>query len=135
MSFGAKKIFPVDFKPGTAVGVGLPFNAPAVFSSTYTTKDAIKYNLLNFFLTNQPERYLNPTFGASLRSFIFQQIAENNISALKQDIQSQLTTYFPNVMVAKLDITSQPDLYQVNVALTYNIINTGISDNINITFA
>jgi phage baseplate assembly protein W len=135
MAFGAKKIFPVDFKLGTAVGVGLPFNAPAVFKSTYTTKDAIKYNLINFFLTNQPERYLNPTFGASLRSFIFQQIAENNISALKQDIQSQLNIYFPNVAVAELKIDSIPDENQINVSLTYNIINTGISDNINITFA
>ena len=50
MAFGAKKIFPVDLTPGTAVGVALPFNAPAVFRSTYTTKDAIKNNLINFFI-------------------------------------------------------------------------------------
>jgi hypothetical protein len=62
MAFGAKKIFPIDTKPGTAVGVALPFNAPGVFYSTYTTKDAIRNNLINFFLTNPPERYLNPTF-------------------------------------------------------------------------
>ena len=52
MSFGAKKIFPVDLTPGTAVGVALPFNAPAVFRSTYTTKDAIKNNLINFGVTS-----------------------------------------------------------------------------------
>ena len=135
MAFGAKKIFPVDLTPGTAVGVALPFNAPAVFRSTYTTKDAIKYNLINFFLTNKTERYLNPTFGGNLRAFIFQQIAENNISALKQDIQSQLNVYFPNVNVANLSIDSIPDTNQINISLTYNVINTGISDNINITFA
>ena len=49
MAFGAKKIFPIDTKPGIAVGVSLPFNAPNVFYSTYTTKDSIKYNLINFF--------------------------------------------------------------------------------------
>ena len=134
MAFGAKKIFPVDFTPGTAVGVALPFNAPAVFRSTYTTKDAIKNNLINFFLTNKTERYLNPTFGGNLRAFIFQQIAENNVSALKQDIQSQLNLYFPNVAVANLSIDSIPDSNQINVSLTYNVINTGISDNINIAF-
>jgi len=79
MAFGAKKIFPVDFKPGTAVGVALPFNGNAVFKSTYTTKDAIKYNLINFFLTNQPERYLNPLFGGNLRRFIFEQITTNDL--------------------------------------------------------
>jgi phage baseplate assembly protein W len=134
MAFGAKKIFPVDLTPGTAVGVALPFNAPAVFRSTYTTKDAIKNNLINFFLTNKTERYLNPTFGGNLRAFIFQQIAENNVSALKQDIQSQLNLYFPNVAVANLSIDSIPDSNQINVSLTYNVINTGISDNINIVF-
>ena len=134
MAFGAKKIFPVDLTPGTAVGVALPFNAPAVFRSTYTTKDAIKNNLINFFLTNKTERYLNPTIGGNLRAFIFQQIAENNVSALKQDIQSQLNLYFPNVAVANLSIDSIPDSNQINVSLTYNVINTGISDNINIAF-
>ena len=135
MAFGAKKIFPVDFKPGTAVGVGLPFNAPAVFNSTYTTKDAIKYNLLNYFLTNKTERYLNPNFGGNLRAFIFQQITSGNTEGLKADIQSQLKTYFPNVNVDSLNIDFITDENQITVALTYNIINTGISDNINITFA
>jgi phage baseplate assembly protein W len=135
MAFGAKKIFPIDFKPGTAVGVGLPFNAPAVFNSTYTTKDAIKYNLLNYFLTNKTERYLNPNFGGNLRAFIFQQITNGNIEGLKSDIQSQLKTYFPNINVDSLNIDFITDENQISVALTYNIINTGISDNINITFA
>ena len=53
MAFGAKKIFPIDTKPGTAVGIAIPFNAPNVFFQTYTTQDAIKNNLLNFFLTNK----------------------------------------------------------------------------------
>ena len=71
MAFGAKKIFPIDRKPSTAVGVDIPFNSPGVFKSTYLTKDAIRANLINFFLTNQNERYLNPTFGGNLRAFIF----------------------------------------------------------------
>ena len=134
MAFGAKKIFPVDLTPGIGVGVALPFNAPAVFRSTYTTKEAIKNNLINFFLTNKTERYLNPNFGGNLRAFIFQQISEGNTSALKQDIQSQLNLYFPNVAVSNLSIDSIPDSNQINVSLTYNVINTGISDNINIAF-
>ena len=81
MAFGAKKIFPLDTKPSVAVGVSLPFNAPNVFRSTYLTKDAIKTNLINFFLTNQGERYLNPLFGGDLRAFIFEQITNDNLDA------------------------------------------------------
>ncbi len=111
-----------------------PSGIGIVFRSTYTTKEAIKNNLINFFLTNQTERYLNPTFGANLRAFIFQQIAVGNLESLKQNIQQQLSTYFPNVNVASLNIDSINDLNQVNIELTYNVIDTGISDNINITF-
>ena len=49
MAFGAKKIFPLDTKPGTGIGLSLPFNAPGVFKTTYTTKETVKYNLINFF--------------------------------------------------------------------------------------
>jgi phage baseplate assembly protein W len=134
MAFGAKKIFPIDTKPGTGVGVGLPFNAPAVFKTTYTTQESIKVNLINFFLTNQPERYLNPTFGGNLRAFIFQQISEGNTESLKQDIQYQLGVYFPNVIVASLNIDSIPDFNQITVELTYNIKDTGITDTVQLAF-
>ena len=134
MAFNPLIIPATDFYPNIGVGIDLPLSDPAVFKPNYTSNSAIKNNLINFFLTNKTERYLNPTFGGNLRAFIFQQIAENNVSALKQDIQSQLNLYFPNVAVANLSIDSIPDSNQINVSLTYNVINTGISDNINITF-
>jgi len=134
MAFGAKKIFPIDTRPGTAVGVSIPFNSPAVFYSTYTTKDAIKNNLINYFLTDQTERYLNPNFGANLRSFIFTQITTGNLEGLKEYIQSQISTFFPNVIIASLNILSTPDNNEVTVDLKYNIKDTGITDQIQITF-
>jgi phage baseplate assembly protein W len=135
MSFGAKKIFPIDTRPGTAVGISIPFNASNVFSSTYTTKDAIKNNLLNFFLTNQTERYLNNQFGANLRAFIFEQISSDNIDFLKENIQSLINQYFTNINVEKLDILEYPDNNEINVQLTYSIINTGTTDQVQITFS
>ena len=46
MAFGARIINPIDFKPSTALGVSILFNAPGVFNSTYVSKDAIKNNLI-----------------------------------------------------------------------------------------
>ena len=134
MAFGAKKIFPIDTKPGTAVGVAIPFNAPNTFFSTYTTQDAIRNNLINFFLTNQTERYLNNQFGANLRQFIFEQISTDNISDLKENIQSLISQYFTNIRVDKLDILENPDNNEITVQLYYSIINTGITDQIQISF-
>ena len=134
MAFAAKKIFPIDTKPGTAVGVSIPFNSPAVFYSTYTTKDAIKNNLINYFLTDTTERYLNPNFGANLRSFIFEQITTNNLEGLKEYVQSQISTYFPSVIILSLNILSTPDYNEVTIDLKYNIKDTGITDQIQIAF-
>ena len=134
MAFNAKKIFPIDRKPGTAVGVGIPINSQSVFTSTYQTKDAIRNNLINFFLTNTPERYLNPSFGGNLRKFIFEQISTSNTDSLKEDIQSKITTYFPEVKVRELNVNSYEDNNTIDVEVKYDIINTGIDDEIQISF-
>jgi hypothetical protein len=134
MAFGAKKIYPIDTKPGTGVGVAIPFNAPGVFRTTYTTRESIKTNLINFFLTNKNEIYLNPTFGGNLRAFIFQQINTGNLDSLKEDIQYQLGLYFPSVIIASLNIDSFPDINQINIVLKYNIQDTGLSDTVEIVF-
>jgi len=134
MAFGAKRIFPLDQKPGTAVGIAIPFNAPAVFFSTYTTQDTIRNNLLNFFLTNQTERYLNNQFGANLRAFIFEQITNDNLDGLKENIQSLIAQYFTNIRVDSLNIFQQPDYNEITVDLKYSIINTGITDQVEISF-
>jgi len=135
MAFGTKKIFPLDTKPGTAIGVSLPFNAPSTFFSTYTTKDAIRNNLLNYLLTNKTERFLNIDFGANLRQFIFEQITTNNINNLKDSIQQLINYYFPNIKVEKLDILQYPDTNEIEIIITYSIIDTGINDQVQITFS
>lgn len=134
MPVGAKKIFPIDRKPSIAVGVNIPFNAPGVFNSTYTTQDAVRNNLINFFLTNQDERYLNPTFGGNLRATIFEQLSEQNLEGLEDLIQTQLQNYFPSVKVQDLEILSNPDTNSLIVDLKYNVIDTGIEDEIQLQF-
>jgi phage baseplate assembly protein W len=135
MAFGARQISPLDTRPGTAVGISIPFNAPSVFSSTYTTKDAIKNNLINFLLTDPGERYLNINFGAGLKKFLFEQINENNFTLLKDTIQSQIKIYFPNIKINTIDINGNPDTNEVNVVLNYSILNTGVTDQAQITFS
>jgi len=135
MAFSARKINPIDTKPGTAVGISIPFNSPSVFFLNYTTKDAIKNNLLNFFLTNKNERYLNNSFGANLKGYLFEQITTNNLTFLKEDIQNLINRNFTNINVESLNLNEFPDTNEIFVELKYSIINTGIVDNIQITFS
>ena len=132
MPFNPQQIYPIDLNPSKAVGVDIPFNGPAVFKSNYLTKDAIKNNLINFFLTNPGERFLNPLFGGGLRAFIFEQITTDNLETLREDVNEKLYLYFPNIKIEDLVVSGQPDTNQINVSLTYSVINTNITDNLEI---
>jgi phage baseplate assembly protein W len=132
MAFSPQQIYPIDLNASAAVGVNLPLSGPAVFISNYQTKDAIKNNLINFFLTNPGERPLNPTFGGGLRAFIFEQITTDNLDFLREDINDKLSLYFPNINVADLIVAGQEDLNQITVTLKYSVINTNITDTLEI---
>ena len=134
MAFNAQQIYPIDFNKSAAVGIDLPFNAPGVFRLNYTTGAAIKNNLINYFLTNPGERFLNPTFGGGLRAFIFEQISNNNIDFLKENINSDLNLFFPNLEIISLEILQNNDNNSITVSLSYRVINTNISDTIEIDF-
>ena len=134
MAFSPQQIAPIDFDASTAVGVNLPLNGPAVFISNYQTKDAIKNNLINFFLTNPGERPLNPSFGGGLRAFIFEQITSGNLEFLKENIESQIRSFFPTVLVQDLQIIPNNDYNSILVSLTYNVIDTSVVDTIQLEF-
>ena len=134
MAFNPQLINPIDLNPNLAVGVNLPFSGPSVFESNYLTSEAIKNNLINYFLTNPGERPLNPTFGGGLRSFIFQQISENSLDGLKENVSLKLETYFPNVIINSLDVLKRDDENSVVVQLKYSIANSNINDNLTFQF-
>jgi len=131
MAFGAKKIFPIDQNPRKAVGVALPFNAPGVFSSTFITKDSIRNNLINYLLTNPGEKPFNPTFGAGIRNYIFEQIIDGTTDDIAAKIEEDIIKYFPNVK-ANVQVTPSYDYNTVFVDINYSIVNTGINDNLQI---
>ena len=135
MAFGARQIFPNDLRPRVAIGVSLPFNQPAVFGQTYQTKDAIKYNLVNYLLTNPGERIANPTFGAGLRAFIMEQITDQNLQDIEETIQEGVSQNVPNVDLESVEVTAEPDFNTVTVGITYSVANTGITDNVELTFS
>ena len=135
MAFGQRQIFSTDFQPNVAIGLDLPFNANGVFRSTYQSKDAVKVNLVNYLLTNPGERIANPTFGAGLRSFVFEQITDGNLEFLEDKLQEDITNNIPNVDLQNVSVTGTADLNTVTVAIEYSIAQTGITDNVELTFS
>ena len=134
MAYNVQRINPLDLQPRKAVGVALPFQGRAVFNSTYTTKDATKANLINFFLTAQYERGFNVNFGAGLRNLLFEQITEDSLQTIKDTIQRGLEVYFPQVITNSMQLTASPDSNTVSFELKYSVRETNITDELVINF-
>lgn len=116
-----------------SIGFSLPFSGPAVFNPTFSTKDQIKSNLINYFLTNRGERVFNPFFGADLRRKLFENITTENTTTFLKTIQAGLKQYFPDVKIEELDIKTNPDRNYFNIKLSYSVIKFNINDSINLT--
>jgi phage baseplate assembly protein W len=132
MAYGLKQISSLDLKPSTGIGVKVPFSSTSVFTTVYTTKEQTKYNIINFLLTDKRERPLNPTFGAGLRSKLFEQISESTMSELEASIISQVENNFPNIKVIQLSVEGDPDRNSIAIQFSYRIITTSETDTANI---
>ena len=133
MAYIISSKFPVDTLPDVAVGVSVPFTGKTVFNQTFITKDQIKSNLINFFLTNKGERYMNPGFGGNLRATLFESISSNTLDGLETQIKDQLEILFPTVVVENLEVTSFPDDQVISINLKYRVLNQAL-DEIQINF-
>jgi phage baseplate assembly protein W len=130
MAFDVKKINPLDRQPRKAVGVNLPFAGAAVFNSNYFTKDAVRNNLINYFLTGKGERYMNPSFGSGLPSELFEQITEDKLNVLGIKIRQELLDYFPKVVTNNISLVANPDNNSIEFYLKYSILDSNIEDEV-----
>ena len=135
MPFNAQYISPENLNPTIGLGVSIPFSNTSVFSSTYTTQETVKNNLINYFLTNPGEILLNPTFGGGLRSFLFEQASSMTVENVKAFVQSKLETVFPMIQIDTLEVlTNQQDYNTLIVRLKYYIPNSNINGTLNFQF-
>jgi phage baseplate assembly protein W len=130
MAYGLKKISPLDLRPSTAIGVKIPFEAENVFSSVYTTKDQLKYNIINYLLTDPRERVFNPTFGAGLRARLFEQIDQYTFDDMKQSIRTQIENNFPQIEITTLDIIGNPNNNSINIKFSYRLLRSNENDSV-----
>ena len=134
MAYIVRNVDILDLKPSTGVGIALPFNGPTGINTTFTTKDAIKSNLLNFILTGKRERIMNPNFGSGVRDLLFEPITENITDQIENLIYGGVETFFPQVQINTLTVELDPNNFRVTINLNYSVINTNIEDELQINF-
>ena len=95
-------INPVDLEADVALGVNLPFNqnSGGGFTSTYYTKDQIKANLMNLFLTMIGERVMQPEFGTRLWEYLFEP-STNDLKhvKIKNELKRAVNLWMPSITI------------------------------------
>lgn len=134
MAYQVRNINPLDLKPSTGIGVAIPFSTKSVFTTVYTTQEQLKYNIINYLLTGRKERVFVPNFGAGLRDLLFENITQESIQNIEITVRSGIEINFPNINVNELSILTDINNHTININFSYEIINTGIQDEININF-
>ena len=134
MAYNVININPLDLQPSKGVGIKVPFDGPTGLNITYTTKEAVKSNILNFFLTGKRERIMNPIFGAGIREQLFEQITNNTAENLEDIITFGLGDYFPQIQLINLNVNASPDQNLIQIYFSYSIKNTNMQDEIIINF-
>lgn len=128
------QIFPNDLIAHRAIGIRLPLSSSGVFGPTFTTREATKYNLINYLLTNPGEIPGNPTFGAGLRQFVFNQITDEGLDGIEEAINDGVRENIANVEIEQVTISRSEDQNRIRINLSYNIPGTGMDDEVEITF-
>ena len=134
MAYNIININPLDLQPSKGVGIKVPFDGPTGLNITYTTKEAVKSNILNFFLTGKRERIMNPNMGAGIREQLFEQITNNTADNLEDIIAFGLGDYFPQIQLTNLSVNASPDQNLIQIYFSYSIKNTNMQDEITINF-
>ena len=133
------KINPIDLPQNdkVAVGVTFPFDGPAVFNSSYTTKEQVKSNLINLLLTTPGERLMNPTFGVGIRNLLFEQVIEKEL--IKNRIIDGAQLNIPEIEIVDLFIKREnqettPEIHTVRIAIYYKVLADRSTDSVLLNF-
>lgn len=126
------KINPVDIDEKQAVGVRLPFGRKSLFTLDYTTKEHAKSKLTNLLLTSPGERLNLPFFGIGLRNQLFEQITTGLEDNLKSIINTQVSTYVPEVDIKNITVKDKGDI--IYLTINYKVIANSEDDSVTLSF-
>jgi len=113
---------PIDIGQKRGIGINVLFNNDtSVFNQTFTTKEQVKANLINYILTNKGERFFDPTFGGDLRASLFE--PDSSFDSVAARLENEIYAYVPNIIIKDITVTPYSDSNLVNITLDYSINN------------
>lgn len=89
------------------INIEFPFqddNKGKFLAMNSVSERAIKSDLIHLLLTNKGERLYLPDYGANLRQYIFEPNDSEVHGKIKEEIQSAISKYIPNLLVDEISL-------------------------------
>jgi len=83
---------------------------------------AIARSLRNLVLTSPGERFFNNGIGSRVNELLFETVDDLTASSIKSEIETTIQNYEPRVKLLKTRVSPNPDSYEFDVNITYEII-------------
>lgn len=116
------RLNPTDIGQKRGIGISILFNNDtSVFNQTFTTKEQVKSNLVNYILTNKGERFFDPMFGGDLRASLFE--PDTSFDSIATRLENEIYAYVPNIIIRNISVKKFSDQNLVNIVLDYSINN------------
>lgn len=120
----------LDKNPLVGIGLSIPFQSSAtsgsdsVFNVNYATNEQIKYNIINYFLTNKGERVLNPNFGGNITQYVFEPNDPSTLEILKKKIEEDIALNFPMVELKEIIANADLEYNTITVQIFYSVFSS-----------
>jgi phage baseplate assembly protein W len=88
-------------------------------------EDAIKKSVTNLVKTIVGERFFNSLVGSSINDSLFELNTTGISIVLEDEIKTLLNNFEPRIKVRQINIQDDPDLYELNINIVYDIVGEG----------
>ena len=85
-------------------------------------QNAIARSLRNLVLTTPGERFFNNRLGSRVNELLFENVDDLTASSVKSEIETTIQNYEPRVKLLTTKVSANPDSYEFDVIITYEII-------------
>lgn len=88
-----------------------------------TNEDAVKRSVRNLLLTAPGERFFQPSLGAGLSQYLFENISEDTADFIREKIIETINFFEPRANVIRVDVIVKPDDNSYAANIVFSIIN------------
>lgn len=101
--------------------------------AVYVNEQSVKRSIRNILSTDYTERLYNPTFGANLKRFLFEDISPVTSTLIRDTIKDAINKFEPRSKVTDVLVVPNEFNNSYEVSIFFEVINSANPQNITLT--